>query len=113
MGSGLEGCGHGPHFWPLAQATRKAAGLTQEELAEHARVSVRSIQGFEAGARQTPRADTIDLLATALDLPPRERAALTATARRRPFHLSDSSVDGSTSTSGCAGAPLPSPDAGR
>jgi transcriptional regulator with XRE-family HTH domain len=97
-----------PTFGHLLRQHRKAAGLTQEELAEHACVSVRSIQAFEAGARQTPRSDTIDLLATALVLSPPERAAFTAAARRRPLLESDSSVDGSTSVSGRAGEPLPS-----
>ena len=99
-----------PTFGHLLRQHRKAAGLTQEELAEHACVSVRSIQAFEAGARQTPRSDTIDLLATALVLPPRERVAFTAAARPRPpLLLSDSSVDGSTSASGRGGVPFPSP----
>src|SRR5919202_6693477 len=97
-----------PTFGHLLRQYRKAAGLTQEELAEHACVSVRSIQAFEAGARQPPRSDTIDLLATALVLPPPERAAFVAAARRRPLLVSDSSVDGSTSASGRAGVPPPS-----
>jgi transcriptional regulator with XRE-family HTH domain len=97
-----------PTFGHLLRQHRKAAGLTQEELAEHACVSVRSIQAFEAGARQTPRSDTIDLLATALVLPPPERDAFTAAARRRPLLVSEASVDGSTFASGRAGVPLPS-----
>src|SRR2546423_3087998 len=98
-----------PTFGHLLRQHRKAAGLTQEELAEHACVRVRSIQALEARARQTPRSDTIDLLATALDLPPPERATFTATARRRPFLLSDSSLDGARPASGRAGVALPSP----
>jgi transcriptional regulator with XRE-family HTH domain len=97
-----------PTFGHLLRQHRKAAGLTQEELAEHACVSVRSIQAFEAGARQTPRTDTIDLLATALVLPPPERDAFTAAARRRPLLVSESSVDGSASASGRAGGSLSS-----
>src|SRR5437764_1184686 len=97
-----------PTFGHLLRQHRKAAGLTQEELAEHACVSVRSIQAFEAGARQTPRSDTIDLLATALVLPPPERDAFTAAAHRHPLRVSDSSVDGATPTSGRGGGPLPS-----
>src|SRR5918911_1477232 len=95
-----------PTFGHLLRQHRKAAGLTQEELAEHACVSVRSIQAFEAGARQTPRSDTIDLLATALVLPPPERAAFTAAARRRPLLVSDSSPGGSTCAPGHAGVLL-------
>ena len=99
-----------PTFGHLLRQHRKVAGLTQEELAEHACMSVRSIQAFEAGARQTPRWATIDLLATALVLPPRERVAFTVAARpRHPLLLSDSSVDGSTSASGRGGVPFPSP----
>jgi tetratricopeptide (TPR) repeat protein/transcriptional regulator with XRE-family HTH domain len=60
---------------------RIAAGLTQEELAERARVSQRSISDMERGVPHTPRPDTVALLATALDLPAPSRAAFAEAAR--------------------------------
>jgi tetratricopeptide (TPR) repeat protein/transcriptional regulator with XRE-family HTH domain len=60
---------------------RIAAGLTQEELAERAGVSQRSISDMERGVPHTPRPDTVTLLATALDLPAPDRAAFAVAAR--------------------------------
>ena len=45
---------------------RRAAGLTQEELAERAGVSPRSISGLERGEGGAPRRDTVALLVRAL-----------------------------------------------
>jgi predicted ATPase/DNA-binding XRE family transcriptional regulator len=70
-------------FGTLLRRYRRAAGLTQEELAERARLSVRAITDLERGARRVPRKDTVHLLATALALPARERSAFEAAARRR------------------------------
>lgn len=58
-----------------------AAGLTQEELAEKAHLSVDAISALERGTRQTPRKDTVALLAEALALSPDDRASLVAAAR--------------------------------
>jgi transcriptional regulator with XRE-family HTH domain len=55
-------------FGELLRRARQAAGLTQAELAERAGLSVRGINDLERGARQTPRRDTVALLAQALDL---------------------------------------------
>jgi transcriptional regulator with XRE-family HTH domain len=73
-----------PRFGALLKHYRRAAGLTQEALAEQARLSVRGIQNLESGVSQTPRPDTVALLATALALAPEERAELLAAARRPP-----------------------------
>jgi transcriptional regulator with XRE-family HTH domain len=45
---------------------RLPAGLIQEELAEAARVSYRSISDLERGVSRSPRRDTARLLADAL-----------------------------------------------
>lgn len=45
---------------------RRAAGLTQRQLADRARVSVRTIQGLESGVVTRPRASTLELLVGAL-----------------------------------------------
>jgi predicted ATPase/DNA-binding XRE family transcriptional regulator len=52
---------------------RRAAGLTQEELAERAGVSPRSISELERGGAHVPRRDTVGLLARALGLSPADR----------------------------------------
>jgi transcriptional regulator with XRE-family HTH domain len=51
---------------------RRAAGLTQEELAERAGVSPRSISELERGGPHVPRRDTVALLLRALDRGDRE-----------------------------------------
>ena len=71
-----------PAFAMLLRRYRMAAGLTQEELAERARLSVRTIGDLERGASLAPRKDTVELLAEALVLAPPERAALAEAARR-------------------------------
>jgi predicted ATPase/transcriptional regulator with XRE-family HTH domain len=71
-------------FGELLRQLRKAAGLTQAELAERAGLSVRGINDLERGARRTPRRDTLALLSEALGLVGEERMAFVASARRRP-----------------------------
>jgi predicted ATPase/DNA-binding XRE family transcriptional regulator len=66
----------------LLRRYRRAAGLTQEELAERAGVSVRSIRDLERGMLHAPRRDTIRFLATALELSGQEHAAFTGAARQ-------------------------------
>jgi predicted ATPase/DNA-binding CsgD family transcriptional regulator/DNA-binding XRE family transcriptional regulator len=71
-------------FGELLRHYRVAVGLTQEELAERAGVSVRGISDLERGARGLPRKETLQLLLDALDLSPADRAALVAAARPPP-----------------------------
>ncbi len=73
-------------FGTLLRQYRRAAGLTQEALAERARLSWRAVQDLERGVNQAPRADTLALLAGALDLTPAERAALEQAAQRPAAH---------------------------
>ncbi|HXT36906.1 MAG TPA: tetratricopeptide repeat protein [Chloroflexota bacterium] len=70
-------------FAQLLLRYRKAAGLTQEELAERAHLSARAISDLERGLKHTPRRDTIALLAEALALPDSERTALEEMVRPR------------------------------
>jgi predicted ATPase/transcriptional regulator with XRE-family HTH domain len=63
---------------------RKAARLTQEELAERAGVSVYTISNLERGIPHTPRPDTLRLLARALEATPAEEAWLLQAARSAP-----------------------------
>jgi transcriptional regulator with XRE-family HTH domain len=67
-------------FGSLLRSLRTAAGMTQEELAEAARVSYRSISDLERGVSRSPRRDTARLLADALGLSGDERARFEAAA---------------------------------
>ena len=65
----------------LLRRYRTRAGLTQEELAERAGLSVRGISDLERGERNRPHRDTVAMLADALALSPADRGALLAAAR--------------------------------
>jgi transcriptional regulator with XRE-family HTH domain len=67
-------------FGVLLRRHRVAAVLTQERLAERARISATGIAALEAGRRRAPRASTIGLLLDALDLTDSDRAELIAAA---------------------------------
>jgi len=69
---------------------RVAAGLAQEELAERAGVSARAVSDVERGVIQTPRKDTLHLLAEALALGAEDHAALIGL--RRPGGAVDVAV---------------------
>jgi predicted ATPase/DNA-binding XRE family transcriptional regulator len=73
---------------PLLRRERAAAGMTQEELAERAGVSVRTISDVERGLRRTIYRHTAEVLASALGLDEARRsefeAAAKGTARRGP-----------------------------
>ena len=65
-------------FGAVLKRYRRAAGLTQEALAARAGLSVQGISALERGVNRTPRKDTVHLLAAALALTERDRAALLA-----------------------------------
>ncbi|HLJ69555.1 MAG TPA: helix-turn-helix transcriptional regulator [Chloroflexota bacterium] len=54
-------------FGYLLRRYRLAALLTQEQLAERAHLSHRTISDLEGGAKHSPRRDTVLLLADALE----------------------------------------------
>jgi tetratricopeptide (TPR) repeat protein/transcriptional regulator with XRE-family HTH domain len=68
-------------FAGLLRQLRTGAGLTQEELAEAASVSVRSLRDLERGRVATPQKETVRLLADALRLTGPARAGFEAAAR--------------------------------
>jgi predicted ATPase/transcriptional regulator with XRE-family HTH domain len=70
-------------FGRLLRRLREEAGLTQEELAEAASLSPRSISDLERGINLTARKDTARLLADALRLTGPQRALFAAAARGR------------------------------
>ena len=70
-------------FAGLLRQLRADAGLTQEELAEAASLSPRSVSALERGVNLTARKDTARLLAGALGLTGPQRALFEAAARGR------------------------------
>jgi tetratricopeptide (TPR) repeat protein/transcriptional regulator with XRE-family HTH domain len=70
-------------FGGLLRQLRDDAGLTQEELAEAARVSQRAVSDLERGINRTARKDTALLLADALGLDGQARERFVAAARGR------------------------------
>jgi predicted ATPase/DNA-binding XRE family transcriptional regulator/Tfp pilus assembly protein PilF len=72
-----------PGFGGLLRQLRADAGLTQEELAEAAGLSPRSISDLERGINLTARKDTARLLADALGLAGPQRELFEAAARGR------------------------------
>jgi tetratricopeptide (TPR) repeat protein/transcriptional regulator with XRE-family HTH domain len=73
----------GLSFADLLRRLRTAARLTQEELAEAAGISPRSVSDLERGINRTARKDTALLLADALNLAGSVRTAFVAAARGR------------------------------
>ena len=73
-------------FGGLLRQLRAEAGLTQEELAEAAGLSPRSVSDLERGINRTARKDTAELLAGALGLAEPVRALFVAAARLTAIH---------------------------
>jgi WD40 repeat protein/transcriptional regulator with XRE-family HTH domain len=73
----------GVAFAGLLRLLRVRAGLTQEELAEAAGVSPRSVSDLERGLHRTARKDTAELLAGALGLAEPAQELFVAAARGR------------------------------
>src|SRR5260370_31632351 len=69
-------------FGALLRSYRVAAGLSQEELAERAQLSRRTITDLERGITTAPYRDTVALLADALELAATDRAELEQAVRR-------------------------------
>jgi WD40 repeat protein/transcriptional regulator with XRE-family HTH domain len=70
-------------FGGLLRRLRDEAGLTQEELAEAASLSPRSVSDLERGINRTARKDTAELLAGAFGLAEPARALFVSAARGR------------------------------
>lgn len=77
-----------PLFGALLREHRLAAGLSQEVLAERARMSTDGVSALERGHRRSPQRETVALLASALALDGDKRrefeAAAAATRSRQP-----------------------------
>jgi predicted ATPase/transcriptional regulator with XRE-family HTH domain len=70
-------------FGELLKEHRLAAGLSQEELADRAHLSVKTVSALEQGVRQKPYRETVDALADALDLSSAMRLELERAAAQR------------------------------
>jgi len=95
-----------PSLGKLVRDLRRAAGLTQEELASRAGLSTRAISDLERGVNHTPRPTTVQLLAAGLGLSDREREHFDAVARA---HEDNSSIGAS---SAALAAPAPARPSG-
>src|ERR1700704_4562947 len=73
-----------PPFGSLLRDLRRAAGLTQEELAERARAGVRTLGDLETGRTARPQRSTVELLAMALELEEAERKDFVSASRGWP-----------------------------
>ncbi|MEU5366171.1 helix-turn-helix domain-containing protein [Streptomyces sp. NPDC005925] len=69
----------------LIRSHRLRIGLTQRELADLSTISVRAIRDLEHGKARRPRSATVQLVADALRLGPRARAALEEAAHQGRF----------------------------
>lgn len=78
---------HASRFGPLLRRLRASRGLSQERLAEHAEVSPRHLSFLETG-RAAPSREMVLVLASALDLPLRDRNALLVAAGFAPVYAS-------------------------
>jgi tetratricopeptide (TPR) repeat protein/DNA-binding XRE family transcriptional regulator len=96
----------GLSFADLLRRLRAGARLTQEELAEAAGLSPRSVSDLERGINRTARKDTALLLADALSLTGQVRVLFVAAARGRALAADVLAADGLAAGSG---VPVPGP----
>jgi transcriptional regulator with XRE-family HTH domain len=69
-------------FGDLLKLRRIASGISQERLAELARMSASAVSALERGVRRAPYRETVALLSSALGLTPEEQAELEDAAQR-------------------------------
>ena len=99
-------------FGGLLRQLRDEAGLTQEELAEAARVSQRAVSDLERGINRTARKDTAVLLAGALGLDGPARELFVAAARGQA-PAAEALAAGRRAGAGVAAAATPGAAAGH
>src|SRR5690349_7531278 len=80
-------------FGAILRQARLAAGLTQEELAERANLSVRAIASLEQGIRRNPHKHTLQVLADALGLAEADRRDFLTAARSHGEVAASSDVE--------------------
>src|SRR5579883_1194217 len=99
-------------FGNLLRSYRRAAGLSQEELAERANLSARTISDLERGLKAVPHRETVRLLGEALDLTPDDLARFDGSISRRRGQRPDASSAEDVRLSGHLPVP-PTPMIGR
>jgi transcriptional regulator with XRE-family HTH domain len=72
-----------PEFGTRLRGCRQSAGMSQQDLAERAGLSVRAISDLERGRTRFPYQDSLGRLADALELRGPVRTEFTAAASRR------------------------------
>jgi predicted ATPase/transcriptional regulator with XRE-family HTH domain len=99
---------HGPieQFAALLRQERRAAGLTQADLAALAGVAVRTVRDAEHGRTGRPQRNTAELLADALGLRDARRAQFVATARGERITVPTARAPAAVETDP-RGSPLP------
>jgi predicted ATPase/class 3 adenylate cyclase/DNA-binding XRE family transcriptional regulator len=97
-------------FGGLLRQLRADARLTQEELAEAARVSLRAVSDLERGINRTARKDTAGLLAGALGLDGQARELFVLAARGR-VSVAEVLAAGQVGAGGSAASGMLRPDA--
>ncbi|MDQ3156841.1 MAG: helix-turn-helix domain-containing protein [Actinomycetota bacterium] len=80
-----------PALAGLVRRLRDDVGLTQEELAERAGISVRTVSDIERGLRRSIYRDTAERLADALEVEEEDRPEFVALARKRVGRTSSNS----------------------
>src|SRR5579862_2482569 len=94
-----------PAFGALLKEHRLAAGLSQEVLAERARMSTDGVSALERGHRRTPQRETVALLAHALALDVEKRQEFEAAAGRG--RIRHPSADQRAEANGSPELPMP------
>src|SRR5258708_33067129 len=99
MDTGHEVCS----FGTLLRAYRAERGLSQDDLAERAGLSMAAISALERGLTRWPYRDTVSRLASAMELAPAERTAL-AVAGQRPGRTKPGCYGSTNGAAGPAGS---------
>jgi transcriptional regulator with XRE-family HTH domain len=97
----------------LVRQYRSDARLSQEDLAERAGLSPRTISNIETGIAASPRATTLSLLVEALGLDAEKRERLVASIRRQTAGTRNPRQDGDSSPAFRRLPPAPTPFIGR
>jgi predicted ATPase/transcriptional regulator with XRE-family HTH domain len=98
-----------PPLAVLLRALRRSAGLTQEELAQAARVGVRTLRDLETGQTTRPHRSTVDLLASAFGLTGADRERFLTAARGGSGSPTPNTAGGTAARSRAAQVVLPQP----
>jgi tetratricopeptide (TPR) repeat protein/DNA-binding XRE family transcriptional regulator len=100
-------------FGARLRGCRRAAGLSQRELADRSGLSVRAIRNMEGGHTQWPYRDSLSRLADALGLHDTARAAFLAAIPRRQLAQQSRHVPGAASVGDGPGVPRQLPAGAR